>query len=79
MNCSSRAAGREVTDRERRVQPTVADPHGLCHYWQGRRNICCLSASNIVSAPHSQNQKAGNRVWEDAVPRLPAAEPAGKA
>lgn len=43
------------------------------------KHMLPFSFQNIVSAPHSQNQKAGNRVWKDAVPRLPAAEPAGKA
>lgn len=43
------------------------------------KHMLPFSFQNIVSAPHSQNQKAGNKVWEEAVPRLPPAEPAGKA
>ena len=37
-----------------------------------KKHMPPFSFQNIMSVPHSQNLKAGSRVWEDAVPRLRA-------
>lgn len=39
---------RQVTDREYRVQPIVANLHSLCHCKQEKKTVCLLLASRIL-------------------------------